>query len=124
MKLPDAGRPIDPEAARAAIRTMQGVRSVAWLDRSNLLVRVTGAEFRSYRFIDQVCQQLEPHGDTLAVAVHLSHANPRPRAEADRLGRKCTLAPGADSLPQRERKVAALRLAARGVGKEQVGRCQ
>src|SRR3546814_4896643 len=44
MKLPDAGRPIDPEAARAAIRTMQGVRSVAWLDRSNLLVRVTGAE--------------------------------------------------------------------------------
>src|SRR3546814_15302303 len=60
MKLPDAGRPIDPEAARAAIRTMQGVRSVAWLDRSNLLVRVTGAEFRSYRFIDQVCQQLEP----------------------------------------------------------------
>src|SRR3546814_14711282 len=108
MKLPDAGRPIDPEAARAAIRTMQGVRSVAWLDRSNLLVRVTGAEFRSYRFIDQVCQQLEPLGDTLAVAVHLRNANPRTRDEADSLGRNCQLAPGDVALLQRERKVDSL----------------
>ena len=108
MKLPDAGRPIDPESARAAIRTMPGVRSVAWLDRSNLLVRVTGAEFRSYRFIDQVCQQLEPLGDTLAVVVHLRNANPRTRDEADSLGRNCQLAPGDVALLQRERKVDSL----------------
>src|SRR3546814_13425451 len=121
MKLPDAGRPIDPEAARAAIRTMQGVRSVAWLDRSNLLVRVTGAEFRSYRFIDQACQQLEPLGDTLAVAVHLRNANPRTRDEADRLGRNCQLAPGDRDLPQRESKVASLAVG-RVAGRAERGR--
>src|SRR3546814_18670023 len=87
---------------------MQGVRSVAWLDRSNLLVRVTGAEFRSYRFIDQVCQQLEPLGDTLAVAVHLRNANPRTRDEADSLGRNSQLAPGDVALLPRERKVDSL----------------
>lgn len=108
MKLPDAGRPIDQESARAAIRTMPGVRSVAWLDRSNLLVRVTGAELRSYRFIDQVCQQLEPLGDTLAVVVHLRNANPRTRDEADSLGRNCQLAPGDVALLQRERRIDAL----------------
>src|SRR3546814_17210045 len=63
MKLPDASRPIDPESARAAIRTMHGVRSVAWLDRSNLLVRVTGAELRHYGFINPVRHRLEPPGD-------------------------------------------------------------
>ncbi|WP_051175969.1 hypothetical protein [Luteimonas mephitis] len=108
MKLPDAGRPIDPESARAAIRTMPGVRSVAWLDRSNLLVRITGAELRTYGFIDQVCQRLEPLGDTLAVVVHLRNANPRTRDEADSLGRNCQLAPGDVALLQRERKVDSL----------------
>ena len=108
MKLPDAGRPIDPESARAAIRTMQGVRAVAWLDRSNLLVRVTGAELRSYRFIDAVCQRLEPLGDTLAVVVHLRNANPRTRDEAGSLGRNCQLAPGDVALLQRERQIDSL----------------
>src|SRR5690606_25540460 len=108
MKLPDAGRPIDPESARAAIRTMQGVRSVAWLDRSNLLVRVTGAEFRDYHFIDAVCQRLEPLGDTLAVMVLLRNANPRTRDDADSLGRNCQLAPGDVALLQRQRKVDSL----------------
>lgn len=108
MKLPDAARRIDPESARTAIRDMQGVRSVAWLDRSNLLVRVTGAEFRDYRFIDAVCQRLEPLGDTLAVTVHLRNANPRTRDDADSLGRNCQLAPGDHALFQREREVDSL----------------
>jgi len=108
MKLPDAGRPIDPESARAAVRTMPGVRSVAWLDRRKLLVRVTGAEHRSYRFIDQVCQRLDPLGDTLAVVVHLRNANPRTRDEADSLGRNCQLAPGDRALLQRDRQVDSL----------------
>jgi hypothetical protein len=108
MKLPDAGRPIDPESARAAIRTMPGVRSVAWLDRSNLLVRITGAELRTYGFIDQVCRRLEPLGDTLAVVVHLRNAEPRTRDEADSLGRNCQLAPGDVALLQRERQIDSL----------------
>src|SRR5690606_18138265 len=89
MKLPDAGRPIDREAARAAARTVPGVRSVAWLDRSNLLVRVAGAHRRTHQVIDEICYQLEPLGDTLAVVVHLQNADARTRAETDTLSRNC-----------------------------------
>src|SRR3546814_3923397 len=66
------------------------------------------AELRTYGFIDQVCQRLEPLGDTLAVVVHLRNANPRTRDEADSLGRNCQLAPGDVALLQRERQIDSL----------------
>jgi hypothetical protein len=100
MKLPDAGRPIDREAARTAARSIQGVRSVVWLDRSNLLVRVAGAQRRTHQAIDEICYQLEPFGDTLGVVVHLQNADARTRSEADTLSRNCQLAPGDRALLQ------------------------
>jgi hypothetical protein len=54
MKLPDATRPIDHEAARLIARAMPDVVSAAWLDRSNFLVRVAGAQARSERTIDEL----------------------------------------------------------------------
>ena len=108
IKLPDAGRPIDPEAARTAARSIPGVRSVAWLDRSNLMVRVDSAELRSHQTIDELCYQLEPLGDTLAVVVHLQNAAARTREEMDTLSRNCQLAPGDRALLQRDRKVDVL----------------
>ena len=53
--LPDPGRRIDPESARAAARNMPGVRSVVWLDHGNLLVRVDGMAYRTHQVIDEVC---------------------------------------------------------------------
>jgi len=35
MRLPDATRPIDHEAARAAVRTLPGVRTAVWLDKAD-----------------------------------------------------------------------------------------
>jgi hypothetical protein len=40
-------RPINHEAARAAVASLQGVQSVVWIDRSNLLVMVGGGQYRS-----------------------------------------------------------------------------
>lgn len=108
MKLPDASRPIDPEAARTAAHSLPGVRSVAWLDRSNFMVRVDSAERRSHQTIDELCYQLEPLGDTLAVVVHLQNAAARTREEMDTLSRNCQLAPGDKALLQRNRKVDVL----------------
>lgn len=108
MKLPDATRPIDPEAARNVARGLPGVRSAAWLDRSNLLVRVDRADLHSQQTINEICYQLEPLGDTLAVVVHLQNAAPRSSEEMDTLSRNCQLAPGDRALLQRERQVDAL----------------
>lgn len=108
MKLPDAARPINPEAARSTIRGLPGVRSVAWLDRSNLLVRVDRSELRSYQAIDEICYQLEPLGDTLAVVVHVQNAAPRSSEEMDTLSRNCQLAPGDRALLHRDRQVDVL----------------
>ena len=108
MKLADASRPIDREAARAAARAIPSVRSVAWLDRSNLLVRVAGAHRRTHQVIDEICYQLEPLGDTLAVVVHLQNADARTRDETDTLSRNCQLAPGDRALLQADRQVDVL----------------
>jgi hypothetical protein len=108
MKLPDASRPIDREAARAAVRTVTGVRSVAWLARSNRLVRVAGAHRRTHQVIDEICARLEPLGDTLAVVVHLQNTDARTRSEADTLSRNCQLAPGDRALLQADRQVDVL----------------
>ena len=70
-RLPDVTRPIDHEAARAAVRSLPGVRSAVWMDAANFVVMVDGAQHRSMDMIDQVCLALEPLGDTLAVVVNL-----------------------------------------------------
>lgn len=46
MHLADPSRPIGHEAARAAVRPLQGVSSSVWIDRSNLLVMVGGGQYR------------------------------------------------------------------------------
>ena len=108
MKLADASRPIDREAARGVARSMPGVRSANWIDRHNLLVRVDGEAMRSQQTIDDLCIQLEPLGDTLAVVVHLQDAAAKTHDDMDTLSRNCQLAPGDQALFQRERKVDVL----------------
>lgn len=108
MKVPDPGRPIDHEAARAIARSLPGVRSANWVDRGNLLVRVDGAQWRSQRTIDELCYQLEALGDTLAVVVHLQNAAPATRDEMDTLSRNCQLAPGDRSAFVQGRTIDAL----------------
>lgn len=63
-RLRDTRRPIDHEAARAALRPMPGVRSVLWLDADNLAVMVDGQTYRNMDMIDRLCVALEPLGDT------------------------------------------------------------
>ena len=108
MKLADASRPIDHEAARALARALPGVRSANWMDRHNLLVRVDGAGWRTQATIDALCVALEPLGDTLAVVVNLQDADPTTRDGMDTLSRNCQLAPGDHALMQRPRTVDAL----------------
>ena len=108
MKLADASRPIDREAARGIARAMPGVRSANWIDRHNFLVRVDGAELRSQQTIDALCIRLEPLGDTLAVVVHLQDAAALTRDGMDTLSRNCQLAPGDSAMFQRPRAVDAL----------------
>lgn len=108
MKLADASRPIDREAARAVARALPGTRSANWIDRHNLLVRVDGAQLRSQQTIDALCIGLEPLGDTLAVVVHVQDAAPATRDGMDTLSRNCQLAPGDHSMFQRARTVDVL----------------
>ena len=108
MKLADANRPIDREAARSVARTIAGVRSANWIDRHNLLVRVEGAALRSQQTIDELCLRLEPLGDTLAVVVHLQDTAPVDRDGMDTLSRNCQLALGDHAMFQRGRQVDAL----------------
>ena len=108
MKLADPARPINPEAARGIARAMPGVRSANWIDRSNLLVRVEGAHRRSHKTIDELCYQLEPLGDTLAVVVHVQDAAPVDRDGMDTLSRNCQLAEGDQAFMQRARTVDVL----------------
>lgn len=94
MRLADPARKIDPEAARAVVKSMPGVHSVAWLDSENLLAMVEDDALRSQKMIDAVCLRLEPLGDTLGVIVNLkTRAASRPE-ERGTLSRNCQLAPG------------------------------
>lgn len=72
--MPDVSRPIDHEAARAAVRPLAGVRTSLWLDRSNFVVMVGDQQHLSMAMIDKVCLALEPLGDTLAVVVNVQDA--------------------------------------------------
>lgn len=105
IKLADPARKVDREAARAAIRHVEGVRSVAWIDHENLLVIVATNEARSQRTIDDICIELEPLGDTLGVVVNLQSGAARSGDELEILSRNCQLAPGDRAFMQRHRQV-------------------
>lgn len=121
MRLPDPSRPIDHEAARAAVRPLPGVRSVAWVDRVNLLVLVGGGQYRSMGTIDRVCRALEPLGDTLAVVVNVQDMMATTSAGADSLSRNCQLETGERALLQPKRQVDALDPELRRVFRAQQG---
>ena len=90
----EASRPIDREAARAAARTVRGVRSAVWVDNDNLLVLVDSNGRRSHQTIDELCYQLQPLGDTASVVVNLQSTAARNPGELEILARGCQLAPG------------------------------
>jgi len=108
MKLPDSSRPIGHEAARAAVRPLAGVRSSVWIDQSNLIVMVDGAQYRNMGTIDRVCNALAPLGDTLAVVVNLQDVTATTSQGADTLSRNCQLPEGERALMQRNRKIDVL----------------
>src|SRR5690348_6306240 len=108
IKLPDPARPIDHEAARAAVRSLAGVRSSVWMDRSNLIVMVDGAQYRSEATINRVCNALAPLGDTLAVVVNVQNVNAKTSQEADTLSRNCQLTEGERAFLQPKRQIDAL----------------
>lgn len=105
MKVADARRPIDREAARAAAKQVAGVRSVVWVDRHHMLALVDGNRYRSQQTINGICHQLEPLGDTLAVVVHLQDATARTGDELETVSRNCQLKPGEFALAQPRRQL-------------------
>jgi hypothetical protein len=105
IKLADPARAVDREAARAAAKDVDGVRSVAWIDRENLMVIVSSIEARSYDVIDAICMQLEPLGDTLGVVVNLQSGAATNSDELAVLSRNCQLAPGDRAMLQRNRQI-------------------
>lgn len=82
-------RRLDPEAARAAVRGIAGVRSVVWVDDANLLALVARNDQRTHAMIDGICSRLAALGDVSAVAVSLQNAAARNRDEMDILNRPC-----------------------------------
>lgn len=108
MRIPDPSRRIDPEAARAAVGPLEGVRGVVWLDRQNLMVMVGGARYRSMQTIDNVCMALQPLGDTLAVVVNVQNTQAVTSEQADTLSRNCQLPEGQRAFAQPKRQVNAL----------------
>lgn len=104
-RVPDVSRRIDHEAARAAVRPLDGVRSAIWLDRDNLVVMVDGLQYRSMTMIDRVCGALDPLGDTLAVVVNLQDVTARDADAAMTLSRNCQLSEGELAMFQRKRNL-------------------
>lgn len=105
MILVDPNRRIDPESARLAVRRIAGVRSAVWMDQTNFIVRVDRVERRSMAMIDEVCDALEPLGDTLGVVVAVQNANARNGDEMETLTRNCQLAEGQRAFGQRKRQI-------------------
>ena len=105
IRLADPSRRVDREQARAAARTVPGVRSVVWLDHENLFATVESADARSFQTIDRICLALEPLGDTLGVVVNLQNSSAKNSDELATLSRNCQLAPGERALLSRERKI-------------------
>ena len=122
MNLADSSRPINPEAARAAVRPLKGVQSAVWIDRSNLLVLVGGGQYRSMDAIDGICRALEPLGDTLAVVVNVQDMMATTSAGADTLSRNCQLGAGERAMFQQKPQVDVLDPEVRRVFQGQQGR--
>lgn len=122
MRLADPSRPVNHEAARAAVRPLQGVQSAVWIDRSNLLVMVGGSQYRSMATIDTICRTLEPLGDTLSVVVNLQDVTATTSEGADTLSRNCRLRAGERAMFQQKRRVDVLDPEVRRVFRAQQGR--
>ena len=105
IKLADPARRVDRESARAAAKRVDGVRSVAWVDNTNLLAIVSRNDARSYATIDAICMELEPLGDTLGVVVNLQSGAAVTGSELQILSRNCQLAPGDNGFMQRKREI-------------------
>ena len=108
MHLADPSRRIDHEAARAAVRPLQGVQSAVWIDNANLLVLVGGNYYRSMATIDHICLALEPLGDTLSVVVNVQDVMATTSEGADTLSRNCQLGAGERAMFQQKRQVDVL----------------
>lgn len=104
-RLADPRRRIDPEAARAAVGPIAGVRSAIWLDKTNLVVMVDGARYRTTSMVDRVCTALSPLGDTLAVVVNLQDVTATTPHGATTLSRNCNLEEGKRALLQPQREI-------------------
>lgn len=113
-RMPDPHRPIDHEAARAAVRPIDGVRTSLWLDRENFVVMVGGQPHRSMEMIDRVCVALEPLGDTLAVVVNVQDVTAKNGDEAETLSRNCQLAEGERAFLQKKREADVMAPGVRG----------
>ena len=105
LKLADPARAVDHEAARRAVRQIDGVRSVAWIDRENLFVIVSHNAARTDATIDAACFAMEPLGDTLGVVVHLQSGEAVDADDLRILSRNCQLSPGDRAFLQRDRPV-------------------
>lgn len=105
IKLADPARRVDRESARIAAKRVDGVRSVAWVDSTNLLAIVSRNDARSYATIDAICMELEPLGDTLGVVVNLQSGAAVSGSELQILSRNCQLAPGDNAFMQRKRQI-------------------
>lgn len=119
--IPDASRPIDHEAARAAIQPLEGVRSVVWIDRANLLVMVGGAQYRNMAMVDRACDALAPLGDTMGVVVNVQDVTATTSEGADAVSRNCQLPVGQRAFMQSKRRIEALDPATRKVFEAQQG---
>ena len=119
MRLPDVGRPVDHEAARAALSNLPGVGTTTWIDSQNLLVLVSGHELRTNRMIDDICMALDPLGDTLGVVVNVQDVMAKSSEGADVLSRNCKLQGDERAMFQAKRQVNALDPALRAVLKAQ-----
>ena len=104
IKLADPARRLDRESARIAAKRVDGVRSVAWVDNTNLLAIVSRNDARSYATIDAICMELEPLGDTLGVVVNLQSGAAITGSELQILSRNCQLAPGDRAMLQTKRE--------------------
>ena len=104
-RMPDPYRPIGHEAARLAVRSIEGIRTSLWLDRENFVVMVGGQQHRTMQMIDRVCVALEPLGDTLAVVVNVQEVTWKNGDEAETLSRNCQLPEGQRAFLQVKREV-------------------
>lgn len=105
IMLADPARGLDRESARQAARRVDGVRSVAWIDRENLFVIVDTNQARTYTTIDNICLELESLGDTLGVVVNLQSGAASNGDELAVLSRNCQLEPGQSALLSRRRQI-------------------